>query len=719
MRILLCLALLGCDDDTTAEDAEPEDAAPMRMAVQDAEPEAAVPPDASPEDAAPDAALVQREALVLDLEMRHPHGWSLLEETLEDRGYDTRYRRWFPHFTAEDSPDLVVLALGRAPAHSVEQLRPDSLPLLQAHVERGGGLILLGHNGWADAPHVGGADRRLANALLKDLEVSIAIEANTLIGDVRQPMDPRPPLHESQPWSYVGPLEWTLQLPTAFIDQRLRGLAGEVTMAAGWSPGLACEGGDITVIARAHAEAIVWETLEGQLELPGTARPIAAMKQAGAGAVAVASRSLFELPRHSARGGDKPILEAGILDGTVGVARALVDVLVRRLDGEEVPTRNCSSGMLNVRPGATVTDRPLAPVPAGLPAAVEPAGGMPARPSWFRGRKGRVVYSNPGQIEVQGPIYERAAFAGFDAAILSVDGDAIRSGEGFPSAALAAVEADLFLYLGSFWKDSAWGALQAELGPLVGAYGDEVDAPPPLADRWWTEVITPLMEAAARSAAETGAGGLTLDMELYGSGLLTYPDGHIFDRHAWPLVVEAVAGVDAGLAAEAEVMPLRDRLAWLVDHGLIHVAYGHLEEAVAERAAALRERVREIADVELAFYLPYFSTSWFYRGLMRGWGTAERPVVVFSYESSTLSLTSRLKAEGIHVRHLGGVLAVRLRATDLGDALFKIAQTTDGHWLFTMDDFPVDASEEDLLTRHDPPDAYWRAAELANAQLAQ
>ena len=69
------------------------------------------------------------------------------------------------------------------------------------------------------------------------------------------------------------------------------------------------------------------------------------------------------------------------------------------------------------------------------------------------------------------------------------------------------------------------------------------------------------------------------------------------------------------------------------------------------------------------------------------------------------------------LRSLAGVLAVRLRASDLGTALRHLGASADGHWLFTMDDFPLSDDPAFLETRHDPPEAYWAASERANRAL--
>ena len=109
--------------------------------------------------------------------------------------------------------------------------------------------------------------------------------------------------------------------------------------------------------------------------------------------------------------------------------------------------------------------------------------------------------------------------------------------------------------------------------------------------------------------------------------------------------------------------------------------------------------------------------TWFYRGLIRGLGSAERPVVLLSYDYFTRTLTEALQGEGLAVLPVSGVVAVRLDATDVGTSMANAAQNGSGYWLFQYGDFPV-GPDAMAPPRHDPPQAYWDALNAVDSRLS-
>ncbi len=717
IRGLLTALLLGCGAGG-GEDA-PADAAARDFATVDA-----VARDAALADAAVDDG---PRALVLDPEMRHPLVWDGLRATLAARGFAVDYRRGFPHFTEADRRyQMVVLASGAAPASPTVWTRAEEVERLAGWVRDGGGLLLAPTNGWSDGQR-GAFDRDTTNRLLRALEVPIRVDAATLVGDVAPAEAPRPPLHQTTPWGYPGPLEWTLLLPAGFPAEEAA--LGARVFAAGWVSPLACDGDGVTVLARAHADAYVWRRLggpeEGRVELPGEPRPLAALGPAGAGWVAVVPRSLLEMGTLSMVGGDRPSLEPELLDGTVEFARAAVDRLVDGVRGEglHLPT-GCHGGptLAEVDALPTHTLPESAPLPPAPPAPPEWASGAPRAgaatgvPPWFRGGGATLVYGDLRSPEEMAWYFERAEEAGVDALLSSVGDDALRAyTSGDPTSPFAAMAgaARIPWIVGSFWRNGVYAAEPTRFGPAVDAFGRPLDAPAPLAEAWWAEGVAPLVLAAARLAADhPEVVGFTLDLELYGTGALHYHAGHAFDPETWAVVVAALREHDPELAGGAEAVATDGRLRWLVERGLLLFAWRTLEDAVTARASALREAAHAIAPgLTLGFYVAYPQTSWFYAGLMRGLGTSGRPALLLSYDHGTRRARELLAAEGIHVRALGGVLGVRFSARDLGTALQAARETSDGAWLFRYGDF---GPAVDPATRHDPVERDWEAVGAAH-----
>ena len=149
-------------------------------------------------------------------------------------------------------------------------------------------------------------------------------------------------------------------------------------------------------------------------------------------------------------------------------------------------------------------------------------------------------------------------------------------------------------------------------------------------------------------------------------------------------------------------------------------AYQVLEDEVARRASALRDEARAISpDFEFALYIPFARTAWFYRGLMRGWGTPEKPLLVLTYDTVTHRLRTSLQKEGIHVHLLGGLLGVLFEPLDFENALVNSGLRSDGYWLFQYGDFPDIDDPAFNETKHASPDIYWKAVEQANQRLNQ
>jgi len=693
------------------------------------------PADVEVRDAAPgegagpgDAGSPAASALLLDLEMRDPIAWTRTVEALTALGYEVTYRRAFAHFTEPDAGrfDLVVLAAGAAPGGATDWLRAPEVDRLAGYVRGGGALVLAARNRWRDGLE-SAFDGASFNAVLRALGVGLRVDANTLVGAVVPPAPPLPPLHQTVPWGYVGPRERTLLLPVAFPVGEAA-LGTQAPFAAGWSPGLACEDDQVTPLARSHAEAVVWWQLGGaeadRVERPGSAQPLAAVAPAGDGWVAVLPRALLELSTLPSDGGARPSLLPALLDGTeafVAAALGRLDALRRRTD-LYIPV-GCRGGRTLAQVDAEpVVEPPGPPLPERPPNAADwasvPEASEQTRtqvPSWFRRGRVRAVYGD--LVEATRGHLERAREAGVDLVVSSTGAAALRdytAGDEPPASVGAADVAGLRWFLGSVYRNDAFAG--GDFETATDATGRPTGAPPPLDPRWWAEGVAPVVLGAARIAAShPHVGGISLDTELHGAANSMYAAGHGYESSAWAVVTEAIAEHDAGLAEKARALSVTSRLPWLVGHGLAPFAWRALEGAVADLARGVREEARALApDLELALYVPSLQTSWFYRGLMRGWGTPERPVLVLSYDAAPAPVRDALAREGIHVRTLGGVLGVRLTARDLETALHTAGAGSDGFWLFQYRDF---APDTDPAQRHDPVDAYWAAVRAAGERL--
>ncbi len=560
--------------------------------------------------------------------------------------------------------------------------------------------------------------------------------------------------------AYPGSLEWTLNYPVGYPAADQGAMAALGPFAAGVTATLTCDGDDVAVLARTHKNILLWRKLEQSADavsIPLEEQPLAVLAPSGlpgAGMVAVLPRSVVQLPVHTEYMSDKPVLDLGLLDGTESVARtALGHISAVARDASVHAPQGChvvgDGGLLSAvgdglpalgdggrvealypPSGRPVADAPPEP-PAGAPSleeavALGPPSEETATPDWYVHGRARVGWGSNRPYDEMKAYFEHAMANGVRTFIVGIDSQWLIDyfevgGESPPFAELAAAAHDsgAQLFLGVNWLTAVYGQVEAEIGKAVGGYGQELKAPPPLNDVYWEQAIRPMfLGAALAQAAHPGIAGINLDMELYGAGALWYAQGYAFDSDTWGRVEAAIESVSEDLAGEAAGVEAWERLAWLQDRGLVGLAYGALEEETALRVAVLVDEARQLSPaLEISVYGVMVSTAWFYRGWLRGAGTAQRPVTHLTYDIATDRTRTLLANEGIHVRILGGVLGVLFDPGDLGTGLLNAGSRADGYWLFQFTDFPYDSEPALPPKLNGAPDASWEAFKGANAAL--
>ncbi len=749
---MLLLVACSTDPDPTpaAPDAgpditTPEDIEPIEDTVPPPEPD--VPEDVAVEDVPPPKAVfpAKKAALIIDFDMKAAISWRIARDTLEARGFEVQYRRWFPHITAADVTAqeggehpyaLIVVGGGAGINRQTEVPRQQDEDRLAAFAAAGGAVVLLPRNSWLDSTY---ADLEWLhfNGILNAGATGVRIDKNTTIGHVSFADGDKPPLHFATAAGYPGSLEWTINLPLGYpVDDHP--IAKPLSVAAfGYTPTLSCDSDEVALLATTWSDAIQWwdhAGLESSVAIPGVKLPLVVVAPAGDGVIGVASRTLLTLAAHSGEASDKPLLNLAFLDGTQALGEAFLGHVADLVVGAAEHTPNgCHGGeplSSSVSALLEPSERPVgetAPQPpswAGDLTAVEPADSQPSTtPAWFTDGRAHMGYGGLVADDDLVDLFTIAAENGLDSVQLSVPvGSLVSPSDGVSPFAVAAEAADglgIHLLAGVHYKNEIFGGLKAEIGTAIGAYGHVLDAPPPLSEAWWKAGIEDIvLGAATASLAHPGVRGVHFDMELYGSQSLLYHDGHAFDAETWSHALAALAAHDEALAAAAEALQPTERLAWLVDNGLLGFVYASLEQVVAKRAAAIREAAHAIAPgFTLAFYMPVFNDSWFYRGLMRGFGTAEQPAIVLSYDAATARLRDSLARDGIHIRHLGGLLGVLYQPLQFEDALVGAAARSDGYWLFSLNDFPPTEDPDFIAGKNGAPLEYWQKVSAANTRL--
>jgi hypothetical protein len=349
--------------------------------------------------------------------------------------------------------------------------------------------------------------------------------------------------------------------------------------------------------------------------------------------------------------------------------------------------------------GATVTILPAEPAPAPPPLPSPSPGERQARsPDWLRQQGLRTLWS-PLLVSRDGRILSRST-AVLDSLVrlLDVGGLNLLAGDADPWASdtvRARWEGELVR--------RAWSDVVTRLQPTsvawVPAFAPQ-DARVPLADSsrgsrgegiptWcaldsllWKHVLAPGYGALARLAAEQRALVIALALDQWREPRVNTPRpeytmGQEFCDAAWQPTMARL-----GRPGSFDALPVAERYRALREAGLLAPYYQALEDQVAERAAALRDRVlRQRRDVYFAFRFSHAPADWFSLGLLRGFALPDRPLLLFTPELRTRELLALYRARGITAVHATELPAAILGARDWAGLRQAVFGDNDGFWL--------------------------------------
>src|SRR5207302_3475845 len=99
--------------------------------------------------------------------------------------------------------------------------------------------------------------------------------------------------------------------------------------------------------------------------------------------------------------------------------------------------------------------------------------------------------------------------------------------------------------------------------------------------------------------------------------------------------------------------------------GLLPLYYRALQDEVAARAGALRDRMlRQRRDVYFAFRLAQPPADWFSLGLLKGFALPDRPLLLFTPEAQTRDVLALLRARGLNGVHAVELAPALMRTRD-------------------------------------------------------
>ncbi len=625
-----------------------------------------------------------RRLLLLDLALSDPVALNGTARPWHDAGYTVEYRRYYPHLTRADLEryHAVVFLFGREPEGPSDALTVGDVAILNEWVGRGS-VVVLGYAGDGE----GFLDRWIANRWLASQGAGITI-GDWVLEDttVRTAASWRP-----EPWAEAQPV-------------------GDEPLGSVYAP-FPFDRNHV-VVARDKSQLLAATSRHAFVRSPKgpTARPhagVAAAARIDDGLVVVLSRHALGGTDPQYRPTRTPFLPPQVLAETHDFLTALARWTRRPAEWAHVPPAargvplaleqaplpvELEPPRLESPPGVTMS---LLPLPADRQFAL--AGNVP---DWIRQRGLRVLWAplfvpREGRRIVRSPASLDSLVAFLDAGgfnLLAGDVDP----EGADSARAPREERDAVRHA---WSDAvsrlqptsvAWvpafdfgeaPARQPVVDSSRGARGEPLGVPCALDTALWLGRLTPAYTALGRLAADQRTLVVAVGLD-FGAGRdspepgLGYSMGQEFCDVAWRHTLKRL-----GQQSALDSLPYAERYRTLREVGLLSLYYRALEEQVAERATALRDRVlRQRRDVYFAFRLPQLPADWFTLGMLRGFALPDRPLLLLSPEVQTRELTALYRARGLNAVHAVELVPALLRTRDWGGLRRAVFDENDGFW---------------------------------------
>ena len=218
-----------------------------------------------------------------------------------------------------------------------------------------------------------------------------------------------------------------------------------------------------------------------------------------------------------------------------------------------------------------------------------------------------------------------------------------------------------------------------------GVDGREIEILSPLDLRLWNEMIIPALEEVARfSLAHRSVKGATIDFEMYGyEPVIFYPEAVGFEDAAYRAFLRAAEGhIDAKLLVECAGLSPEKRYPFLRDHGLLDTYFLLLENESEKLGRMIRARIHAInPNFIFGAYQAGLPDSWFYRGLMRGLGTPEMPMLWMAFEGLPEREVNRMWGRGQPILLAAALMLGAHPVKRWDQAMLADRRDQDGYWL--------------------------------------
>ncbi|HYT05119.1 MAG TPA: hypothetical protein VEM13_09610 [Gemmatimonadales bacterium] len=619
-----------------------------------------------------------RRALLLDLTLSDPVVLSSTAEPWRDAGYTVEYRQFYPHLARTDLERYrtVIVLFGREPEGPSDALTAGDLALLNEWVRRGG-VAVLGY----DADGEGYLDRWTANRWLEFEGAGISI-GDRLLQDTTTPAPPT--TGRPQPWAQA----------LAVGDEPLGSVYDPFPLDRNHVLGVRDQSQLLAVTGR-H---VFVRSPHGSASRAGAG--VAAATRIGEGLVVVISRHALGALGPQFRPTTAPVLQPDALARTHDFLTAVARWTGRPAEWAHVPP--AAHGVpLTLAQAPTPVE--LAPPPSAPPARSATTIGLPlvpnpklgratTSPDWLRQHGMRVLWAPLLLRRGAGRVPRSAGALDSLVAFLDAGGFNLVAGDADPAAADSLhARWEEREALRRAWTDAvnrlqptsvAWipafdlsGARWAQDDSSRGPRGEAFPAPCALDSTLWAGGggLAPAYAALGRLAADQRTLVIALGLDLAGERAT----GLEFCDAAWRQALVRIAR-----SGTLDSLPYAARYPAVRDAGLLPLYYRALQDAVAERAATLRDRaLKQRPNLYFAFRLPQLPADWRTLGLLRGFSLPDRPVLVFTPEIRTRQALAAYRAHDLNLAHAVVLVPSTLRARDWLALKQLIFVQNDGFWV--------------------------------------
>jgi len=563
-----------------------------------------------------------RRLLVVDLTLADPLTLEATAAPWHAAGYRVEYRRFYPHLTRQDLTRYRTLLLlgGREPEGRSDALTIGDLAILAEWIHRDG-VVVLGYT-------EGDLDRWVMNQWLVAQGAGIAIGT---VGGGHQTIDATP-------------------LPHSALDN------------AGFAPFPAGHNRPLEVRDRSQTLA------------RGSASALVAASRVGDGLIVVASRSL--------------LASTDAASGTRDFLLALSRWTRRPAEWASVgaATRAAPLRLANAPQQVTVHPPPLAP-PAGAGVIVLPEPVIPKR-----GPDDTVAV--PGWVTRQGMrvLWSRFTLAALDSLLRFVDVAALNAlATPIPEAALTdtITTRTLWKLTGErlqvtsirWFPGVALAAITSEGANEVDRHGEQTSIACGLDSLYWRTGLRRTYRALTRLSGikPEVIAGVALDLD----SAMTYFRGSGFCDADYRAGLAGL-GLDRGEVERLGALPPAVRYDTLLERGWLSRYFQGLQDAVAERALALRGELRRLRpDLRFAFHASDAPADWFSLGLLRGFSSPDAPIFLWLRQDTRPTLMRRYRARDIFALSAVGLPPERATFAPAELSRLRYAAFTEhaGFWL--------------------------------------